>query len=344
MAPRELPGASALPMLDVYLPMMRTAALLAAGELGLFERLARGAASAARLARSLRVDAHGVARLADVLVQAGYLRRRGARYANTPHAQRWFTSRGTVDYTPGLLWTCDAWSLTAELAGAIRRGGPRESLWTRMARAPGMGERFANYMLAFARHVGPQIVRAVTLPRGAQRLLDVGGSHGLHSIAFCRANPQLHAVVFDHAVSLRETAANVRAAGLQDRITTRAGDCTRDALGSGFDAVLYFSVAHNQSAATNARVIGKCARALRPGGLLVVQDYPNDRTPPAYAAAFDLTLLLEVGHRTHALAAFRGWCARAGLRRFRHVALSPSAMGSLMTAQKPSRRAARQGS
>ncbi len=107
--------------------------------------------------------------------------------------------------------------------------------------------------------------------------------------------------------------------------------------------MLYFSVAHNQSAPTNARVIAKCARALRPGGLLVVQDYPNDRTPPAYAAAFDLTLLLEVGHQTHALAAFRGWCARAGLRHFRHLALSPAAMGSVMTARKPAGRGARQG-
>ena len=328
-------------MLAVYLPMMQNAAVLAAGQLGLFEALARGPRTVPALARQLSAPAHGLERLVDLLVLGGWLQRRGAKIANTKTTQRWFTSRGAIDYTPGLLWTADAWRLTSDLAGSLRRGGPELRLWDRMVKEPGLGERFAAYMHAFARHAGPHIARSVRVPRTARRLLDVGGSHGLHSLAFCERHPQLSAVVFDHAVSLRTTKANVKAHGLGDRVTTRAGDCVTDALGSGFDVVLYFSVAHNQSPADNAAVLAKCAAALNPGGLLVVQDYLRDHMPKDYGAAFDLTLLLEVGTHTHRLADFQQWIADAGLVDCRHRVLRPAAMGSVLVAKKPLSRAAR---
>ena len=340
--PHELPGAAALPMLDVYLPMMRGAAVLAAARLGLFAQLVDGPRTVPQLARRLRCDAHGIERLADLLVAAGWLvRRRGGGYANSRHTQRWFTAAGAVDYTSGLSWTHDAWQLVASLDEAVAHGGPRTSLWQRMHQVPAMGQRFAAYMRAFAEHAGPSLYEHVHVPPGARTLLDIGGSHGLHSIALCRRHPQLRAVVFDHAASLQGTRANLRAHGLSDRITTRAGDCTKDALGTGFDVVLYFSVAHNQSAAANAKVLRRIARALRPGGVLVVHDYVRGVMPSAYNAAFDLTLLLEVGQRTHPLRAFRTWVEQAGLVGFRHRRLQPAAMGSVMTARQPGRLAGR---
>lgn len=66
----------------------------------------------------------GIERLAPVLVETGHLERRGARFANAPGAIRRFTSRGAVDYRPGLAWTSDAWTIMATLPHATRRGEP----------------------------------------------------------------------------------------------------------------------------------------------------------------------------------------------------------------------------
>ena len=79
-------------MLAVYLPMMQNAAVLAAGQLGLFEALARGPRTLPALARQLAAPAHGLERLVDLLVLAGWLQRRAAKVANTQTTQRWFTS------------------------------------------------------------------------------------------------------------------------------------------------------------------------------------------------------------------------------------------------------------
>ena len=119
--PITLPIASTeLPMADVFLPMMKSAALIAAGQLGLFQALADGPLDTAALAAVLRCSPDGVIRLADLLVSVGYLVREGSQWANAPQAARWFTRDGQVDYTAGLLWTGEAWGLMATLADCVR--------------------------------------------------------------------------------------------------------------------------------------------------------------------------------------------------------------------------------
>ena len=70
-------------MLDVYLPMMQNAAVLAAGQLGLFEALARGPRTLPALARQLGTPIRGLERLVDLLVLAGWLQSRRSK------VQRW---------------------------------------------------------------------------------------------------------------------------------------------------------------------------------------------------------------------------------------------------------------
>jgi hypothetical protein len=43
-------------------------------------------------------------------------------------------------------------------------------------------------MVAIAQLVGAEITRKLAVPASAQRLLDLGGGHGMYSIALCRAH------------------------------------------------------------------------------------------------------------------------------------------------------------
>ena len=58
---------------DVYWPMMKSAAIIAAGELGVFAALSHGPLSTEELAARLRASIEGTERLCAVLVQSGYL-------------------------------------------------------------------------------------------------------------------------------------------------------------------------------------------------------------------------------------------------------------------------------
>ena len=96
-------GSAELAMLDVYMPMMKSSAILSAGRLGLFEALAGGPLPLSSLAEKIQASRQGTGSLADFLVTIGYLEKDGEKFANAASTQRWFTSAGQIDYTPGLL-------------------------------------------------------------------------------------------------------------------------------------------------------------------------------------------------------------------------------------------------
>ena len=67
--------------------------------------------------------------------------------------------------------------------------------------------------------------------KGASRLLDLAGGPGTYAIAFAKANPQLNAVVFDLGHTIKLTQEFIKAAGMEDRVTTQAGNCLEDTFG-----------------------------------------------------------------------------------------------------------------
>jgi len=335
ISPAQQPALEAdLPMIDVYLPMMKSAAIISAGQLGLFEALAEGPLTVGELAVRLQSSSRGIAMLADFLVSIAYLERRDQAYANTAATQRCFTSHGAVDYTPGLLWTAEAWPMMGELASAVRRGGPQTTLWEVMQSRPQLGQTFAAYMAAFARDLGPDLLRLVPVRPDQYRLLDLGGSHGLHSIRFCEHHPQLMAQIVDFPSALEATPATITAHGLSGRITLTPGSVLDHDWGTGHDLVFYLSVAHNQTAEDNRQVIRRIRNSLNPGGLLVIHEYLDDQPAGAYLAAFKLTLLYETGTSIHRESDYRAWLEEAGFTSVRRIDLDPPEKGSLLLASR----------
>lgn len=322
---------------------MKSASLIAAGELGVFAALNKGPMLVEELAARLHASIDGTDRLCAVLVQTGYLVRDGDNHLrNSAHAQEWLAQAGDSDLSSGLRWFAHAWRLMADLSSAVVRGGPSKVLWDLMQEKPGMGASFAVYMKDHAAGVVDDVQRAVELPAGAETLLDVGGSHGLHAAAFCRRVPALRAVIYDLAVSMENTGAQLAEWGLSDRIRCVEGNIVHDEIEGTFDVITYFLVAHNHSDSDNDRIVKKMARALNPGGLLVVYEYvqdPADRfsvsPTEASASAFDLTLLVETGTRIHTAEDIINRLRDAGLKDILRTDFQPAHKGTIFSAKKP---------
>lgn len=321
-------------MVDVYLPMMKAAAIISAGQLRLFEALSNGPMHLPELAAAIGASEIGAGHLTDFLIAIGYLVQTDSGIGNAPHAERWFTGRGGVDYTAGLLWTAESWSLMSNLTASVRKGAPEKTLWKSMQERPHWGPIFSSYMHAFAQHLGPDLLAQVKLPSGSRKLLDLGGSHGLHSIGFCREYPGLNAVIVDLPSALTETQATLDTAKLSDRISLRPGNLLEGDWGDGYDVVFYLSVAHNQTASDNQRVIEHIARVLKPGGLLLIHEYLSGTKLDVYDAAFRLTLLVETATRTYSFEEIGGWLAASGFEPPRRVDLEPHEKGSLIVATR----------
>jgi SAM-dependent methyltransferase len=329
--------------LDVYWPMMASAALITAGELGVFVALGQGPLLVEELAQRVGASLNGTDKLCAVLVQTGYLERTPEnQLRNSPHAQAWLSQTGEQDMNSGLRWFAQAWQIMSGLREAVVNGRPKTVLWDLMQTNPGMGPAFAAFMKDYAASVVDEVQRAIELPTGAKTLLDVGGSHGLHAAAFCRRHAELCAVIYDLPVSLTNTRNLIAGWGLSDRLRCVEGDIVKDSITGTFDVITYFLVAHNHTDADNAQIVRKMAAALNPGGVLFVYEYAHDpaarftvSSNEALASAFDLTLLVETGTHMHAAERIQAWLRDAGLTNLRRADLPSVEKGSVFSARKP---------
>ena len=332
-----------MPMLGIYLQMMTVGSMAAAGRIGLFDALADGPMSVAGLTDVLRASRTGVERLTDLLVAAGLLTREGEMIANAPETTRGFTRRGPIDWGAGLIWTAEAWKIMSDLPDAIVRGGPERSLWDRMVEEPSLGGDFSRYMRAAAELLLPDLLRALDLPKEPLRLLDLGGSHGVHSIELCRRYPQMNAVIVDLESALTETRSRIAENRMEDRIDVHGADLRSCEWGGGYDVALYLSIAHNMHVDENRRIFQHLGQVIRLGGMLVIHDYPKETTSPLFESAFRLTLLTETGTRTYSYAELTDMLADAGFATQARIVLSPAEKGTLIVARRSGSRIAALG-
>jgi protein-L-isoaspartate O-methyltransferase len=104
-----------------------------------------------------------------------------------------------------------------------------------------------------------------------KRLLDIGGGHGLYSIAFAALNPELEVFVFDRPQITPITCRYIDEYEAQ-RVHMISGDFYTDSIGEGYDAI--FS-SFNQSC-FDPELIPKLVKALKPNGDLVLRRFKDN--------------------------------------------------------------------
>ena len=307
--------------------------LLTAIELDVFTAVA-GGATAAEIAVRCGTDRRATALLLNALVALEVVRLAGDRYENAPVAARYLAAGGADDARAALRHNLSLWTTWSSLTDVVRGGHTT-------VRAD-MQERGDDWTVPFiaAMHRGaaaraPQVVAEVGAG-AVTRMLDVGGGSGAYAIAFAQANPQLRAEVFDLPTVLPITRTHIDEAGVGARVTTRAGDLRTDDFGTGWDLVFLSSICHMLGPDGNGDLLARAAKALVPGGRVVIQDFilEPDRTQPLQAVLFAINMLVgtEAGS-TYTAAEYAAWLGAAGLGAVRRVRLPGPA--DLMIGVKP---------
>lgn len=303
------------PIDDVIGSSIKYAAIVSAAKLGLIQALDGRSLTASELAKAIGASEQGTQALADVLVAIDYLSLEDGRYRHGPIAERWLSSRAPRSFMPALLWGYELWNVMWELPQAVRDGKPAQSLWERWADRPEAGRDFSDYMKVKSTLTVSNIVESAPVPPGARRLLDLGGSHGLHTIAFCQKYPQLTATVMDLPEALANTGDAIANVGLKDRVTLRRGNFLTDPIGDGYDVILLFEIVHNHTFEENQELLGRIGNALNPGGRVIILEDVKGEKIDQHNAAFSLAMFACSGDRTYSLDEISGWIEKAGLTR-----------------------------
>jgi len=308
--------------------------LLTAAELGVFEALGSGQKTSADVAGRLGTDPRATDRLLNALVALGLLAKDGELFSNLPEGRDLLVPGGPRYMGGALGHACNMWESWSTMTEAVRAGtsvlrreGQERADWVRP---------FIAAMDYNARERAKEIVKLINLD-GVHRLLDVGGGSAAYAIEFCRAKPDLQAIVFDLPDVIPLTRQYIEKAGMSDRIGTAEGDYNVDELGGGFDMAFLSAIIHSNSPEQNIELFRKCFRALGNGGEIVVQDFiiEENRTAPAQAAIFALNMLVatEAGD-TYTESEVKDWLSRASFERFRRI--DPPGGGTvLLIGRKP---------
>src|ERR671932_646201 len=160
--------------------------LMAGYRLGVFEALDEGPHDLAALSARLGASPAALEPFLDLLGRLGYVSVRGGRYANTRAATRWLTQRSPESLSGIAGFLEDHIRRWDHLEETIRAGRPPFTAYDDYARHPDRWQPFHDGMRAIASFTVDEVARKARLPGGSLRLIDVGGSHGLYTIALCR--------------------------------------------------------------------------------------------------------------------------------------------------------------
>lgn len=261
-------------------------ALTLATELGVFEYLADAPRGAAEVADHCGTDARATEKLLDLLVGSRYLRASGdGAYRLTKLARTWLLKNSPRSVRDMVLMKSLEWRWLDGLEQFVRTGEPLDVHGTM---SDDDWRLYQRGMRAQAGLGAQWFAKKLQLPQGATKMLDIGGSHGLFSVALCRKYPGLSSVVLDLPSAVEQAAPLLAAEGMGDRVVHQAGDVLAVDLGSAqYDLILAFSLVHHFDAETNRGLAARCAEALRPGGIYVIGDLMRPDSPSG-ASAMDL--------------------------------------------------------
>nr|VFJ90863.1 MAG: Ubiquinone/menaquinone biosynthesis C-methylase UbiE [Candidatus Kentron sp. H]VFJ91891.1 MAG: Ubiquinone/menaquinone biosynthesis C-methylase UbiE [Candidatus Kentron sp. H]VFJ98547.1 MAG: Ubiquinone/menaquinone biosynthesis C-methylase UbiE [Candidatus Kentron sp. H] len=252
----------------------RSAILRAAIKLDLFRLLGEQALTCEQITRRLEADnTRRVGSFLEACTVLGLLTRDGDSYRNSELALTWLQPDRATYYGDLMIHLTNHWNTWAKLDELVVNGKaqlPFENGFVSEDRY------WSDYMLGQHNRVltgqGDNLARHVDLTR-RHTLLDLGGGTGGYSIAICQAHPHVQVDLVDQTEPLQIARRLVKDAGLAQRITLIEADMHTVRLDKQYDAVLISGVVLLQSEAENRSIFQRAFEFLRPGGLIIIQDY-----------------------------------------------------------------------
>jgi len=296
------------------------AALNAAEDLGVFDRLRSGPTDAAGLARDCAIGERGGRLLLSALISLGLVEAAGdGRYALTAAA-------AYVTHLRSSLSGLDA---------AIRDDRPLVAVDT-----PADAQTFYPDIVPLIAgiYVEAATRAASHLAAPALRVLDAGAGAAPWSLALARLCPDCRVTALDLPAVLPSTRRPVDAVGCTGQYTFVAADIFdgfHDA--EAYDLAIAGNLCHLFDEGTNRRLLARLHEALRPQGRVAIVDVlPNEGLDgPREAALYALGLLLRTtAGRIYPFSTYVGWLRDAGFEAVERIDLGGSPPLSMVVARR----------
>lgn len=335
-------------LLDASMAAFTVESVTAGMELGVFDELREKQLDAERLAERTGADPVGMENLLRTLVPLGYLTRDGDTYRLTKAAERSLPEED-LPAIGSFLNTQAQKGLDA--TEAVREAPEDGVIGWETVQDGEVGRGYQAMMRWLARDLVDSVVDAVTLPNGAERMLDVGGSHGLYTVEFCKEHPGLEGTIIDWEIGLEAARQTLRERPtMRDRIELVERDFEEEELPTGYDFAFLGQIVHGLTAEGNQALFDKLDRSTSERGTIAILDQVAD--PPSSTripfnpmdssfaegieALLGFGLFVFSGGRSYTYDDLEAWLSDAGFSEVSYQAVRQSPGMSLVIARKRS--------
>jgi hypothetical protein len=208
------------PLIDTLVALLLARTIITATAVGIFDALETEPLTAIEIAERCGSDPKATEKLVRALFACKYLKYRENRFTLAPVSRRWLLRKAFRSLHSAILHrSLDLRFMNFE--DYVRHGKSHEF---HSALSP---EEWRIYQQGQADHAAQmmdEVIERISLPPHATDLLDLGGGHGLYSIAFCRRYRHLHARVLDLTTTIGELEAKRASDSAYRRVQFEVGD------------------------------------------------------------------------------------------------------------------------
>ncbi|MFL5730113.1 MAG: class I SAM-dependent methyltransferase [Cytophagaceae bacterium] len=329
-------GLAPLPLMDTHIAFVVSRAIIEAVDLGVFESMAEGPKSCEDIARDCNLNTYALRSFLGTLTSSGYLIYSEEKYSLSKISSRWMLKKNKQSLTDQILFLKILWGWMDDMGGFLKTG---KGLQYHDHFSEAETELYQKGMLSVARVSAEEVGRKTPVPKGAREMLDIGGSHGLFSLAICRNNPGLHSTILDLPQAVRKAAPLLAEEKLMQKLSYQEGDALNYDFGKEkYELILIANLIHHFTPEQNKQLAARVAQALKPGGLFIVQEFIRPAKPKAsdqVGATLDLFFALSSTSGTWTEKEISGWQKSAGLKIKKPVKLITLPGTAQMVAEKP---------
>ncbi|MBC3784308.1 class I SAM-dependent methyltransferase [Spirosoma utsteinense] len=325
-----------IPLLHAQIMPVLAKAVLEAADKGVFDAAKDGPQTLDELVSTLKLNRKALGELMGLLTAMGYFTYQQDRFKLTPMARR-FALKDDPQSVHGMMVFNNRvmWDWMSHLGEYLETGKGiqyHDSLTAEQWRY------YQEGMVAATNTEAREFGRRAPVPRSAQHMLDIGGSHGQHSVALCKKLPALTSVILDLPAAIEQAAPLLARQGMGDRVCHRPGNALTDDFGEGqYDIILLSSLAHHFTPEQNQLVANKIGRALRPGGVFIVNEFIKPEVgqkPELVGSSTDLFYGLSSTAGNYSITEIQDWQRLAGLKAHKVVSYRTLPGRAMVVAKK----------
>ncbi|MEI6412044.1 MAG: methyltransferase [Bacteroidota bacterium] len=256
------------PLMDAAVNVGLAKALGVAVKLKITDQLSTQEKSAADIAKACDISEKGAEIILDCLEAMGYVDKNNNGYRFNKRGSKFLDRNSPDSFCYFILFSDWAYNSFINLEDTVRLGKqPRENLvyfneheW----------ELFSRAMAELANTNLKEVVGKIKIPNTATKLLDLGGSHGLYSIEFCKKYPALKAEIIDYEPVRKYADESIEKHNMQAGVTFTAANFMQEEIPQSNDVILLFQIIHQNTPEQNIALFKKVNSALNQGGQLVI--------------------------------------------------------------------------